>query len=398
MNKTLKIYIVLLILLFVGVIAIDFSKKKPINWAATYDETQKIPYATFVLYDQLKNIFPESEINNIRKTPYEYFDEFYNWEDSTYTTSGTYMLIRNYENLDDVSAQELLDFASHGNDVFISSNYPPKKILDSLSIDINNDYDFEGKATFSFTNPIFKNDSITIEKGLSNYYFSDLDSTSTTVLGYQKFDSINHINFIKVNHVFGNIYLHLQPVAFTNYQMLKKENKKYAGAVLSYLSDDTIYYDTKSKKGDNLGSSPMRFILSQPALRYAWYLALISLIFFIIFNAKRRQRIVKVIKPLENSTVAFTKTIGNLYYETKDHNTIIDKKITYFLEHLRREFYLDTQLLDDKFIKNLSLKSNKKIADIKKLITLILNLKAKSNCNENDLLSLNNAIEDFYTK
>ncbi|MFY0713179.1 DUF4350 domain-containing protein [Seonamhaeicola sp. NFXS20] len=398
MNKTLKIYIGLLILLFVVVIIIDFSKPKPINWTPTYNELHKRPYGTFILYDQLENLFPNSEIKNIKVTPYEYFDGFYSWEDSLYNTSGTYMLIDNYAEVDDVSAQEILDYASHGNDIFISSNYPPSKILDSLSIDIKNQYNFKGKAELSFTNPILKKDSITIEKGLSNYYFAELDSSRTTVLGYQKFDTINRINYIKIQHGLGNLFLHLQPIVFTNYHLLKKDNKKYASAVLSYLNDETIHFDSPNKVDANLSRSPLRFILSKPALRNAWWLALATLVLFMIFNAKRRQRIVKIIKPLENSTVAFTKTIGNLYYETKDHNTIIEKKITYFLEYLRRTFFVDTELLDDKFVKNLSLKANKNKKDIQLLITLILNLKAKSNCTEADLLKLNKAIEDFYTK
>lgn len=398
MNKTVKIYIVLLILVFTGAAFIEFSKPKPINWSQTYNETHKIPYGTFILYDQLKTLFPESEVKNIRATPYEYFDEFYNWEDSTYNTSGSYLIIDEYSGIDDVSAQELLDFASHGNDVFMATNYPPQNILDTLSIDIKNDYSLKGKAELNFANSSFKNDSITIEKGLGNYYFAELDSINTTILGYQKFDSIPRINYVKVKHGTGNFFLHLQPVAFTNYQLLKKENKKYAEASLSYLKNDIIHFDSRNKIGEELGSSPLRFILKTPALRWAWYLALLTLICFIIFNAKRKQRIVKVIKPNENTTVAFTKTIGNLYYETKDHNTIIEKKITYFLEYLRRTFYIDTQLLDDKFIKNLSLKSNKKRENIKRLINLILQLKAKRNCEEADLLRLNKAIEAFYTK
>ena len=398
MNKTVKIYIALLILLFIGAIAIEFSKETPINWKPTYNETHKIPYGAFIFHDQLKNLFPKDSIKNIKVTPYEYYDKFYNWEDSTYTTTGSYIVVDEFANIDDVSAQELLDYSSHGNDVFISSNYPPKKILDSLFIDIENDYSFKGKADFNLANPIFKNDSITINKGLNNYYFSKLDSISTTVLGYQKFDSISHINFVKINHGYGNIYLHLQPVVFTNYHLLKKDNKKYTAALLSYIESGTIHFDSRNKTAKELGSSPLRFILSKPALKWAWFLALITLTCFIIFNAKRKQRIVKIIKPLENSTIAFTKTIGNLYYETKDHNTIIDKKTTYFLEHLRREYYLDTQLLDDKFIKNLSLKSGKKLANIKTLITIILQLKAKRNCEESNLLRLNRSIEDFYTK
>ena len=116
-----------------------------------------------------------------------------------------------------------------------------------------------------------------------------------------------------------------------------------------------------------------------------------------IFNAKRKQRIVKVINPLKNTTVDFTKTIGNLYFETKDHDNLIEKKITYFLEYIRRVYYLDTQILDDKFVKNLASKSGNDENDVKKLINQIVHLKAKTACNEGDLLRLNKAIEDFYT-
>jgi hypothetical protein len=86
-----------------------------------------------------------------------------------------------------------------------------------------------------------------------------------------------------------------------------------------------------------------------------------------------------------------------LYYETKDHDNLIEKKITYFLEHIRRVYYLDTQIIDDKFVKHLSLKSGKDKDDIKKLINQIVYLKAKINCNEANLVQLNKAIEDFYT-
>ena len=86
-----------------------------------------------------------------------------------------------------------------------------------------------------------------------------------------------------------------------------------------------------------------------------------------------------------------------MYYETKDHDNLIEKKITYFLEYIRRVYYLDTQILDDKFVKNLSLKSGKDNDDVKKLINQIVYLKAKTRCNEGDLLRLSKAIEDFYT-
>ncbi|AOW19438.1 DUF4350 domain-containing protein [Urechidicola croceus] len=396
MNKTLKIYIGLLALLFVGFVIIEFSSTPPVNWSKTYNENHKIPYGTFILRTELQSLFPNSEINDIKTTPYEYFDSFYSWDDSLYSTHGNFIHIRDRTEIDEVSAQELLDFTNHGNTVFFSSNYLPERFLDSLYLDTTNDYNFKGKAELSLANPIFEKDSITILRGLNNIYFSSVDTLNTTVLGYQNFDSIPRVNFIKVAYGSGNILLHLQPVAFTNYSLLKNENKKYAAAALSYLPEDDLFYDSKIKKGQELGGSPLRFILSQPALKWSLYLALASLILFMIFNAKRRQRIVKVINPLENSTVEFTKTIGNLYYETKDHNNIINKKSTYFLENIRRVYMLDTQILDDKFVKNLAKKSGKKIDKTKRVINLIVYLRAKQECTEENLLSLNNAIEEFY--
>ena len=398
MTKTLKIYLILLALLFAGLIAVEFSTPPPTNWSKTFDEQHKIPYGTFIFYNELETLFPNSRVQDINVTPYEYFDNYYNWEDSTYMTSGNYLLIDEYPQTDNSSAQELLDFASFGNDIFISSNYLPPKLNDSLGFETTNSLNFDGKATFSFTNPSLVNNSITIEKGLSNIHFSKIDTLYTTVLGYQQFKDSTYVNFIKMDWGDGNIFLHLQPIAFTNYHLLKDENAKYSAGMMSYLKDDTIFFDSRNKSVRDLGSSPLRFILSQPALRWGWYLALLTIILFMIFNAKRRQRIVKVIEPLKNTTVDFAKTIGNLYYETKDHNNLIEKKITYFLEYIRRVYYLDTQSLDIKFIKNLAKKSNTDQTEVKNLVNLMVYLRSKEECNENNLLQLNTAIEEFYNR
>lgn len=397
MSKTLKIYIGILILLFIGFIAVEFSRPQPINWQKTYNETHKIPYGTYIFYEELENLFPESKVQDIKVTPYEFFDEYYSWEDSTYLTSGTYIVIDDYPNIDFISAQELLDFASYGNDIFISSSYFPERLFDSLGFNTKTDYSFKGEAELSFSNPRLRSDSITIDRDLSNIYFSKIDTLNTTVLGYQKFEDSIRTNFIKIPWGSGYFYLHLQPTAFTNYNLLKKANHKYASTVMSYLGDDTIYFDSRNKIRQELDRSRLRYIFSQPPLKWAYYLGLISIVLFMIFNAKRKQRIVNIKVPLKNTTVDFTKTIGNLYYETRDHDNLIDKKITYFLEYIRRVYYLDTQILDEKFAKQLAQKSGKDEDDVKTLINQIVYLKAKTACTEDNLLQLNKAIEDFYT-
>ena len=397
MNRTIKIYIGLLIFIFGLIAFIELTRERPINWKPTYNERHKIPFGTYIFHEELEAVFPNQEFTDVRKTPYEFFDAYYDWEEDEYTTTGNFIHVAQYSEMDEISAQELLDFVSYGNTVFMSSNYFPNRLKDSLGFNTTNQYDLKGNSYFTLTNPRFKTDSITIDRGINNFHFSKLDKDLTTVLGHQTFDSIAFPNFIKVNYYQGSFLLHLQPIAFTNYNLLKKNNKKYAEAVLGYLPEDNIFYNSLNKANTNVSSSKLRYILSQDALRYAWYLGLISLVLFLIFNAKRRQRIVKEIKPHENTTVAFTKTIGNLYYETKDHNNLVEKKITYFLEYLRRVYFLDTQVLDERFTKLLIQKSGKDKEQIQQLVKSIVHLKAKPQCTEADLINLNKQIEDFYT-
>lgn len=397
MNKTIKIYIGLLIFLFGLIAFIELTRERPINWKPTYNEKHKIPFGTYIFHEELEAVFPNQEFTDVRKTPYEFFDEYYDWEKDNYTTTGNFIHVAQYSEMDEISAQELLDFVSYGNTVFMSSNYFPNRLKDSLGFNTTNQYDLKGNSYFTLTNPRFKTDSITIDRGINNFHFSKLDKDLTTVLGHQTFDSIAFPNFIKVNYYQGSFLLHLQPIAFTNYNLLKKNNKKYTEAVLGYLPEDNIFYNSLNKANTNVSGSKLRYILSQDALRYAWYLGLISLVLFLIFNAKRRQRVVKEIKPHENTTVAFTKTIGNLYYETKDHNNLVEKKTTYFLEYLRRVYFLDTQILDERFTKLLIQKSGKDKEQIQQLVKYIVHLKAKPQCTEADLINLNKQIEDFYT-
>jgi hypothetical protein len=175
---------------------------------------------------------------------------------------------------------------------------------------------------------------------------------------------------------------------------LKGNHHEYAEKILSYIPKGEVFWGIQNQTGEVISDSPMRYILSQPALKWAWYLFLIGMLIFIFFNAKRKQRVVPIIKPLANTTVDFTKTIGNLYYQEGDHNNIIDKKIIYFLEKVRNEYLIETHILDDDFIKKLHLKSGKDLEDIKHIVTLI-NAYRKNNyiSIEDDLLQINNAIE-----
>ncbi|WP_430412588.1 DUF4350 domain-containing protein [Kordia sp.] len=399
MSKTLKIYIGLLVVIIIVAMSIESSKPVTIDWSETYNERHTKPYGLKVLHKEFSNLFDDISIHTIRNTPYEYFNDNYDWENYEYKIEGTYVSIHPYFYTDESSLNELLDFASEGNTIFMSTYEIPRYIQDSLGFKTKYDYNLSTKAELGFSNGNLTNNSVTFEKGIKNFHFTEIDTLTTIPLGYQKFskDSI-YTNFIKIPIGDGAFLLHTQPVVFTNFHLLKDEHFNYAEGVLGYIPNKDIYFDSPNKVGMDESNSPLRFILSQPPLRWAWFISLVTLLVFILFNVKRKQRIVKIINPLENTTLDFTKTIGNLFYETKDHENVVGKKVTYFLEHLRNDYLMDTQVLDEKFVKRLALKSGKDKDEIHDLISLIIKLKKKVHFQEQDVLNITKAVERFNKK
>ena len=393
MPKSLKLYIFLLVLIFIGIIWADATKEQPIDWRESYSLSDKIPFGLYIFNQEHKAFFKPQTMEKFTESPYEFLDKNYNLYDSIYDIDGTILLIDNKSAIDEYSENELFYFASHGNTVFYSNTNFSAKFSDSLGFKIDYSYDFADSLQLHI-NRDKNNNNYTFTKGINNAYFSKLDSSKTEVLGTQITSKGEKLaNFIKVNHQNGSFYLHLQPVAFTNYNLLSK-NITYTETILGYIPQDLpIYWKVRQYDNEDLANSPMRYVLSQPALRWAWYLTWISLLIFMIFNAKRRQRVIPIKEPLKNTTIDFTKIIGNLYYQEKDHQNIAEKKIIFFLEKIRNEYYIDTFNLDDTFINRVHQKTGRFKADIESVVNQIKKIKNQHSTTEKELITFNELLE-----
>ncbi len=396
MPKSLKIYIGILLLILIGIMVIDANRPKPINWRQTFSLNDKIPFGLYIFNEEYEKIFNPQKVTQFGESPYEFFDKHYDFVDYQYDIDGTFFYVSNNFEIDEESIDEIFYFASHGNDVFISCNDFPRQFEDSLAFKMQYDYEFQDTVSFAISGNEVKYDSF--HKGINAMYFSEIDSTLTTIIGTQKSESGEiQANFIKVPFGNGNFYLHSQPIAFTNYYLLK-DNYKYTEDVLSYFpKEKDVFWKIRRYQSENMIDSPLRFIFSQPALKWAWLFAIFGMVIFMFFNAKRRQRVIPIITPLRNTTVDFTKTIGNLYYQEKDYMNIIDKKIIFFLEKIRNDYYLDTFNLDETFINRLHQKSGKSKEEISELIHLIKKLRNQFTATENEVVELNSKIEKFYS-
>jgi hypothetical protein len=393
MDKWSKIALYAITAIIVLLMIAEVTKPKAINWRDSYSAADKIPLGCYVLFNELTTL-SDFNIETSNKTIYEKLKEI----DSS--LNRNLLFINNYISIEEEGALSLLKFVENGNNVFISSNYFYGPLADTLNLNFDQDYDgfIKDPSYSTFTSPSLQSSQAFFEDVIENSYIISIDTLNTTVLGYvlDKDKSKKEVNYIKVpfGDQQGAFYIHCNPFAFTNYHMLEgKEN--YAAAVLSYLPNNPILWDNYYKSGRKIITSPLRFVLSNPALKWAFYLSLIALGLFVIFKGKRTQRIIPVLEPLKNTTVEFTQTIGDLYLQHGDFTNIINKKITYFLEHIRGLYYLDTNELSERFIEKLAIKSSNNKSDTKALIDFIAFLKSKSAHTENDLIELNKKIEEF---
>jgi hypothetical protein len=214
----------------------------------------------------------------------------------------------------------------------------------------------------------------------------------------------------------GRLYLHAAPRAFGNYFLLTANNLEYLDNVLSYLrlEPKNIYWDeyyktqTINRKKKTSGSngksgdddkdkfSSFNVIKQNPPLLWAFWLAVITLVLYVLINIKRKQRVISEIKPNTNTTLTFTETVGRLYLQKKNNKSIAEKMITYFYEHIRNTYFLNASPVNNEFLNSLSRKSGVPVDVTQKLFSTIDAVNTNNNVNDIELLQLNELIQNFY--
>ena len=401
MDKRSKIALYAIGAVIVLMMIAEISKPKAINWRDSYAASDKIPLGGYVLFNELKT-FSKMPVSVSTKTAFEALKDYRN-RSKTVT-----LYINNVLSFNKQDTDALLHYVENGNTVFMSANYMYGVLMDTLNIRTGTDMNglFKKPAHNYFTSPGLKTNARTFNDVIETSFFTKIDTLNTIALGMVKVkkeklvvhDTIpdTNINFIKVP--FGNkqgaFYVHTNPFAFSNYHMLNG-NDTYAATVLSFLPKHPIIWDNYYKSGRKVVSSPLRFVLQNQALKWAFYTVLVALALFVIFKGKRTQRIIPVVGPLKNATLDFTKTIADLYYQHGDFTNIIHHKINYFFEQIRSKYYLDTNELGETFISKLAVKSSNKKEDTKALIDYMVYLKSITAHTETDLIQLNKLIETF---
>jgi hypothetical protein len=395
-------------LLLLAFMAGGCNKAKKLNERVTLWRKDKIPYGAFYAHENLKRIFPEAEIVDSRRSP----DQSqkltigstgeYSGRRTSYVVISTKVLA----NEEELSA--MFRMVTRGDQVFISSSNISDNLLDSLQL----------KAAL-YTGFFSEHDSLEVAvrnpetsvqskyfypgKAMDNY-FSAVDSTITTVLGT---DDQGRANFIKISYEGGGaFYIHLAPLALSNFFLLHKDNKSYYDQVLSYLPKNTevirwddYFRSSDGNRSDNDNSSNFSALSwwgKQQGLGAAMWLLLLLLIIIYLVESKRKQRIIPVIPALNNASLDFVKTIGQLYFQRKDNKDLAYKMMVHFQGYVRNRYAIRGAAMDDEFVQRLAYKSGYDKEAIQALVYDLHYAQAQPQITDHALLELNHKLETFY--
>ncbi|MBS7566077.1 DUF4350 domain-containing protein [Mucilaginibacter sp. Bleaf8] len=382
----------LLMLVCVGALVIylvaQYNKPKPVNWISTLYYKDKIPFGTAILHQQLNQIFPGAAVTHTNSTLNKVF------QDSS--LSGNYMVVAKTIETDKYDYERLVKYIKVGNNVFMSAFVWQGFLADTLKLQMGSEYK-QANAGLNFTNPRLKRPGYyTFKHDVSNQYFSSFDTAHAVVLSQ---NTLGHSNYLQFKFGKGNLYLCAGPHLFTNYSLLNPQGAEYAAKALSYLPvTKNIYWDQFQNKDIPQDTSPLRVIFGNESLSWAYYIALLTTLFFVLYQMKRRQRIIPVIEPLQNTTLEFVSVVGGVYYEQRNNFDITLKKITYLLEHIRSKYNLKTGLLNKDFVDGLTQKTGIDHELATELVYMLNYLHNHTQISDQELIKLNQLIEEFYAK
>lgn len=197
----------------------------------------------------------------------------------------------------------------------------------------------------------------------------------------------------------GEVIFVSSPLLFTNYGMLEGNTFVYIFRLMSYLADLPVYRTEAYVKTDAMlvaEQSPFREFIKRPPLRWALYLALLGVVLFMIFTARRRQRVIPIMSKPANRSLEFIQLIGTLYYQRKDHVDLVRKKFKLFAEELRKTADVDISDVntDDSEYLLLAEKTGMNSDRLKKVIRQIrLALHSEGNISVEEMRSLIDAMD-----
>lgn len=291
-----------LLSVFLIILLILSSTGKPVetDWRFDFTSSSQLPYGCEIIENNLKYVFPDKNVRISDRTIYETLQDSLNGP-------GVYLIVNDIFEPDEYDMKFLMEFIKRGGIVMVSSFKFSEEFQDSTGIHFTNRfYDYQWDSLK------FEDESLNIPGGYQTSKHThpivtlneDTDTTVHTVFAR---NDLNEPVFFSKSFGEGRLFVHLFPIGFTNYYLTEPDAADFGYKSLAFLPVDDVLWDEHYKTGKIMIKTPLRYILSEPHLAWAYYILLFSAVLFIFLHGKREQRIIPVIKPFINTSIEYYK-------------------------------------------------------------------------------------------
>jgi hypothetical protein len=306
------------------------------NWFITLYQKDKNPFGAYVF----KTLIDHSWLGPVQtsnKTIYELGD---------LDASSLVVLCEDFS-MSSSEQETFLNLVEHGKTALISAHHMDSVFTDTLGVRLNSlsfnfyiDQIWGADSTgLRFMKKPWDNGAIYwLPKQMLSQHFVSFDSARTEVIAI---NTDGNPVLLRIAHGKGIILLSSTPLMFSNFAILNSQNEAYIAGLMSCLPTGSLHWTEYYQLGRMEATTPLRYILSEPALKWAFFTLIFTTLILMLFEAKRDQRIIPIISPLKNETLDFVKTISRLYYQKKDHKDLATKKILHITEYLRQHLQID---------------------------------------------------------
>ncbi len=350
--KGARKFIILMVLLFVGLFVLQMRLPKKFVWNQTYSHADKQPFGCYVFDSVLSQSMPNGY--QVTRQSFLQINEAYKGKNVSVLT------IMDSQDFSSTDVNQLLAIANRGGKVMlVYGSEQGEELAKKLKVEV------EGYNSFNLNYLLRKKGQ---GQKVMDFIYWDSESLVYPNSKYLTYDDMLGTNIkcssdipatrlaycynrpynirrakesvaVSVPYGKGKVFLLSTPLLFTNYGMLTGNTSEYIFRLMSQIADLPVirteaYMTTEAMM--EAQQSPLREFVKRPALRWALYLTMLGVILFMIFTARRRQRVIPIITPPANKSLEFIQLIGTLYYQRKDHADLVRKKFLLFTAEVRR--------------------------------------------------------------
>jgi len=386
---------VIIVLMFLIMYGINRNAPRKFRWEPTYDTRDTQPYGAFVFDKLLKTSWEEGYTHS-----YESILDLYSKGD---LENANLLIICADFDIPIYQEKAFFDYLEKGGNILISSSSFRYSLSDSLNFYLRWNYSSYFSSDLSLKQPITsaylwtssEKDSIrNIPKPILNRTFSpnDGDSIGRGNVSIMATNSEDEAIMLRYEIGEGNLILCSTPLLFTNYAILHDSVNPFIWNVLAPLKGKplirTEYYG-EGRSGDE-SDSVFRYLLSQPSLKWAFYIVIGALILFMLFTIKRKQKIIPIIKPPENRMLDFVRSISALYLTQNNNADIVLKRYIYWGDALKKRYGIDiiNEQHDKPFIKHFSMKTGMPENDVRSLFLELDAIREHTEVSDTEMMNL----------